>query len=66
VIEQGTLLDRIDYNVETAQLHMQKAVQNLTDAEKSQSNYLTCCIMVLGVTVVFMTLILMFKVTLLR
>jgi syntaxin 16 len=63
VIEQGTLLDRIDYNVESAQTSMQSAVKNLTEAEIAQkSSVLTCCIIVLAIGVVLASFLLMFRV----
>lgn len=34
VVEQGTILDRIDYNVEMAEIHTGKAHTELLKAEK--------------------------------
>ncbi len=36
VIDQGTLLDRIDFNVEQASVHLQDAVYELDEGEKYQ------------------------------
>lgn len=36
VIDQGTILDRIDYNVEQVATHVEEAVKQITQAEKTQ------------------------------
>ncbi|CAL8071363.1 unnamed protein product [Calicophoron daubneyi] len=37
VVDQGTLVDRIDYNVETTQIRVEKGLEQLTKAQKYQS-----------------------------
>jgi syntaxin 16 len=62
VVEQGTLLDRIDYNVESAQVSMKGAVKNLVDAEDAQKNSaFTCCVLVLGAIIIVACFILFLK-----
>ena len=36
VMEQGTIIDRIDYNLETTENHVEKAVEEIKTAEKYQ------------------------------
>jgi hypothetical protein len=38
VIDQGTLLDRIDYNMEQVVEHMEKGVEQLESAEELQKS----------------------------
>jgi syntaxin 16 len=62
VIDQGTILDRIDYNVETTVVNLQQANQELqksSDHQKSTTNRL--CIMILIFLIAIMFLILIFK-----
>lgn len=49
VIEQGTLLDRIDYNLETTQQHIEVANVNLEDSIRytGYSRWTICVILVL-------------------
>ncbi|KAL0483541.1 SNARE syntaxin16 [Acrasis kona] len=48
VIEQGSLLDRIDYNVEQTQIHVRQGNENLLVGEKYQKwGAMTLCIIVL-------------------
>lgn len=57
VIEQGTILDRIDYNIETSLVKIKKGVVDLEEAEKTSRKALaTKCIVVLAI-IVFMLLI---------
>lgn len=65
VIEQGTLLDRIDYNVEQTQHLVKAGNENLVTAEKYQKmGGLTICVVVLAialaVTVLLVTLRIMY------
>lgn len=55
VVDQGTILDRIDYNVEHASVQVEKGLQQLQKAEKYQKKnrkmliiiVLTCLIVIL-------------------
>lgn len=58
VIEQGTVLDRIDYNVEAALEHVKEGRKNVEGAEDySKKNYTTKCIGCLIVAIFIMFLI---------
>jgi len=62
VIDQGTILDRIDYNMEQVAVSIEEGVKHLHKAEKKQKG--SCrilCITVLGVAVVLMMIILVLK-----
>ena len=62
VLEQGTLIDRIDYNIDKTMEHTQKGVEHLRKAEKKQSS--PCadrCIQILVGVIVLLILILGFK-----
>ncbi|KAL7056406.1 hypothetical protein AAHC03_020940 [Spirometra sp. Aus1] len=56
VVDQGTLVDRIDYNVEQTQVRVQEALKQLTKAQSHQRKnrkllvifILACLVMVLG------------------
>ncbi len=54
IVEQGTILDRIDYNLEQTQSHVSQAVENFVDAEKSQRKARTkmCMILMIALVVV--------------
>jgi len=53
VVEQGTLLDRIDYNIETTYESMRSGNENLVTAEKYQKmSGMTLCVLLLIVLVV--------------
>ena len=62
VIDQGTILDRIDYNIEMAVAHTEEGVKELVQAEKSQRKARNkLCIMFLIVVAVALVLALSFK-----
>ncbi|KAF9974036.1 hypothetical protein BGZ73_002682 [Actinomortierella ambigua] len=62
VIDQGTLLDRIDYNVEQTKSHMQDAVLELEEGEKYQKQARKRKIMLLLILIIVgLIIILIFK-----
>mmetsp|Transcript_3481 Transcript_3481/g.12562 ORF Transcript_3481/g.12562 Transcript_3481/m.12562 type:complete len:322 (-) Transcript_3481:67-1032(-) len=62
VIDQGTILDRIDYNIEQTAEHVEKAVEELQKADKYQKNSRAfLCIIFLFCMVVLFALILIIK-----
>lgn len=62
VIDQGTVLDRIDYNIEQVATAVNEGVQQLVKAEKHQkSSRAVMCIMLLMCAVLFMLMIVIFK-----
>lgn len=62
VIDQGTILDRIDYNMEQVALKINEGVKQIVKAEKKQkSSCRILCIMVLFVAVVLMLIVLVAK-----
>ncbi|XP_011183308.1 syntaxin-16 [Zeugodacus cucurbitae] len=61
VQEQGTILDRIDYNVEQTQTRVSEGLRQLQRAEMYQrKNRKMCIIMVLAAVTLFMLLLLIF------
>ncbi|XP_036318136.1 syntaxin-16 [Rhagoletis pomonella] len=61
VQEQGTVLDRIDYNVEQTQTRVSEGLRQLQRAEAYQrKNRKMCIIMVLAVVTLFMLILLIF------
>lgn len=61
VQEQGTVLDRIDYNVEQTQTRVSEGLRQLQRAERYQrKNRKMMCIMVLSGATLFMLLVLIF------
>ena len=62
VIDQGTILDRIDYNMETVVESTKEGIKHLEKAEKSQKNARPMkCIMCLSMTIFVLLLILILK-----
>ncbi|KAI8823970.1 t-SNARE [Fimicolochytrium jonesii] len=62
VIDQGTVLDRIDYNVEMAGVHVEEAHKELLRAQKYQDNTKAkYFIIFLAIVVFFLFLVLIFK-----
>ncbi|KAI9504709.1 Integral membrane protein SED5 [Coemansia spiralis] len=62
VIDQGTVLDRIDYNVETATVNVAAAADELHTADKYHKGAVANkCILVLGVVVIALVIILILK-----
>lgn len=62
VIDQGTILDRIDYNMEAVVEHTKEGIGQLEKAEKSQKNARPLkCIFCLAITIFILLLILILK-----
>lgn len=62
VIDQGTLLDRIDYNMETAVTHAKQGVEQLDKAEGHQKKNLAIkCILLLVLLNIIMIGVLVWK-----
>lgn len=62
IVDQGTILDRIDYNLEQTEHHVEKAVENLTQASESQkAARMKMCIYLLLVLVVLMVLLVILR-----
>ena len=62
VIDQGTILDRIDYNMESAVEHAKEGIKELTKAEQHQKNALPMkCIVALVVLIAIMLIVLVVK-----
>lgn len=62
VIDQGTILDRIDYNMENAVEHAKEGITHLEKAEEHQKNALSVkCIILLVVLIIIMIGILAWK-----
>lgn len=59
VNEQGTVLDRIDYNIEQTQVQVHEGYKQLQKAERYQrQNRKMHCIMILAVTVIVLVILL--------
>merc|ERR1712032_426359 len=62
VIDQGTILDRIDYNMEAVVEHTKTGIKQLEKAEKSQKSARPMkCIICLLITIMILLLILVMK-----
>ncbi|KAK9816913.1 hypothetical protein WJX72_007014 [[Myrmecia] bisecta] len=62
VIDQGTILDRIDYNMEQVAIKVDEGVKELVKAEKTQRQSRTImCIMFLICAVILMVFVVVFK-----
>ncbi|RYH03686.1 hypothetical protein EON65_47215 [archaeon] len=62
VIDQGTILDRIDYNMENAVEHAKEGLKQLNEAETHQKNAMsTKCIIVLVILIIIFMSILIWK-----
>jgi syntaxin 16 len=62
VIDQGTILDRIDYNMENAVEHAKSGLAEVVKAEEHQKNAMaTKCIIVLVLLIIIMMSILIWK-----
>ena len=62
VIEQGTILDRIDYNIENAVVHVEKANVHLDKTLKvEKSSRARGCLVCLAVTILVMVILLVVK-----
>ena len=62
VIDQGTILDRIDYNMESAVEHAKEGIKELKKAEDHQKNALPMkCIVALVVLIAIMLIVLVVK-----
>nr|CAD7424784.1 unnamed protein product [Timema monikensis] len=58
VADQGTILDRIDYNIETTQVQVQQGYQQLQKADKLQrKNRKMVCILILSAATIFLLLL---------
>ncbi len=62
VIDQGTILDRIDYNMENAVENVKQGIVHLEKAEESQKNAMSVkCIILLVLLIIIMIGILAWK-----
>ncbi|KAJ2553084.1 Integral membrane protein SED5 [Coemansia sp. RSA 1933] len=62
IIDQGTVLDRIDYNIENANVNLASAADELQTADKyHKQTTANKCIVVLGVLVIVLVIILVIK-----
>jgi len=62
IVEQGSLLDRIDYNVEQTVTNLKSSKKHLDDAEKYQKRSTTAlCILILCVLIVVCALVLIIR-----
>lgn len=62
VIDQGSVLDRIDYNIEQVGSHVEEGLEQLRKAERSQKrSRMTMCILLLVGAILFMLVLLILK-----
>ena len=65
VHEQGTIIDRIDYNIETTEKHVEKAVEEIQQAEKYQkASRVKMVVLILGIMIIIGLIVLVCKITL--
>ena len=65
VIEQGTILDRIDYNLENTEYQINEGVKNIIIAEQYQKcSFLSMCILILLLFFIILIICLLFKIVL--
>jgi len=63
VVEQGTMLDRIDFNIEQTKTHTDKAVEELVDAKKYQAQYRNkLCMLLLCVGILVMIVVVIIRI----
>ena len=63
VIDQGNILDRIDYNIEQAVSHTKKGNVQLRKSEEYQTSRIRSCICCLIVSIIVMLILLVIKYT---
>lgn len=64
VLEQGSVLDRIDFNIQQTAMHTEKALEQLKIAdERQRSSRSAYCIMLLVIFIAVLALIAIFKFT---
>lgn len=61
VVDQGTILDRIDYNVEHSVMQIKSAHRHVQKAEQNQKTRKMQCIVVLASTNLFILFILFLR-----
>jgi len=62
VIEQGSILDRIDYNVEQTDRNVTDAITDIGKAEKSQKSYRNkLCMFMLCIGILLMVIVVLFR-----
>ena len=63
VMEQGTILDRIDYNIEVASTNISKGKKNITKADKYMKNNCFRNVIIVLIVIIFIeALLLVFKI----
>jgi syntaxin 16 len=61
VVDQGSILDRIDYNVEMSVMRIKKAHKHVQQAYNAQKTRKMQCIIILAGIAMFLLLILIFR-----
>jgi syntaxin 16 len=63
IVEQGTILDRIDYNIEQTDVRVKSALKSVKKAEQYQQNNrkMMCIVVLSGAIIFFVILLLLFK-----
>jgi len=63
VVEQGTLMDRIDFNLEQAESHVDEGTLNLEHAERSQKcSMVTVCLIFIVITFLLVAVVLIIRI----